>query len=822
MSSPEAVKYTFGEFQLDSGEPALLRNGKPVTLQLKTLETLIALVKRSGHLVTRDELIEEIWPDAFVDENNLSQHIRTLRKMLEESKGQAAVIETVPRRGYRFLSGAAADGDQKGRLSPGIDHHCTPHRSTRLIGRESEIAELTRLLKQDDVRLLTLTGVGGTGKTTLAQAVSYEIAPFFRDGVCFVQLGSVTNPDLAVAGIAQSLGIKESGTTPVLTVLKNYVRERRMLLVVDNFEQVLPAAPALAELIHTAPGLKILVTSRAVLRLSTDREYMVPPLSVPEASKPPTVAALGDYESVRLFAQRAAEVRPGFALTEDNVGDVAQICTRLDGLPLAIELAAARVKILSPKTILQKLENRLSILTGGATDLPARQRTVRGTVEWSYDLLDDDEKAIYRRLSVFAGGFTFESAESVVREWGRSASSDDARSPAISGDSSSDMLDLLTSLSDKSLVVSREQADGNIRFRMLEVVREYALETLALAGEKDALIRAHAAYFLRLAEAAAEHLQRAESLSWLNLLEEEHDNLRAVLRWSLDDDPETAGRMAAALRFFWLFHTHITEGRRWVNLAYEKSFDLSSGIRAKLLNSLGVGARIQGDYESAEILHTEALAESSAAGDIREVAFSNRGLGAVAARRGNIAAAQQFFERTLELSRELQDVSEVGYSLGSLGTLARIKGDNSNARRMLEESLATFRQLGQTERVITNLYGLGVIGYKEKDMASARELFSEAILLAQSLKDKIHISDLFDGIAAVDIGEDLDKAARLAGAAARLRESIGYELAPAERAFREEYISKIKTGMNEEAFIARCAEGAVLSTDDAIDLAINN
>ena len=825
MSVREAAIYSFGDFHLNAEEPALLRHGTAIPLQLKALQTLIALVKRSGQLVTREELIDEIWPDAFVEENNLSQHIRVLRRSL--GIDGHSVIETIPRRGYRFLPEVRILASNTfAEFGAEYSEPASLRGTDSLIGRGTEISKISELLRSESTRILTLSGVGGTGKTTLARAVGDELRSFFPDGVTFVELGLVTNADFVISVIAQSLGLKEgTSSTPIIEVLKGYLRMRRMLLIVDNFEQVLPAAPQLAELIQASPGLKILVTSRAALKLSAGREFVVPPLRVPESPFRASLTELSECGSVRLFVKRAEQARPGFELTECNADAVAQICIRLDGLPLAIELAAARVKIITPSLILEKLENRLKLLTGGAADLPARQQTIRGTVEWSYELLDISEKALFRRLSVFSGGFAFEMAETVMRGHVEIAPS----SYGLNGkaDPAEDLLnisilDSLGSLIDKSLIVSRELPDGTIRFRMLEVVREYGREALESAGELELSSRTHAESFLELAESAAPHLQGSDSVKWLDQLEEEHDNLRAALRWSLKNDLPVAARLAAALRFFWLFHTHILEGHKWMKETYEKSLDLPPEVRAKLLNGLGVGARIKGDYDSACVMHMEALYASTEAADKRETALSYRGLGAVAGRRGEIDAAQAFYESTLELSRELNDDSEIGYSLGSLGGLAQKMGDNARARALLQESLTTFRQLGQKERVTTNLFALGVIAYQENDLANSRILFEEAILIAQELGDKIHISDLLDGLAAVMVFEDPPRAARIAAAAATLRESIGYELAPAERLFRENYVSRVKASLDAARFDDLYCEGRKLTVAKAIELAVEH
>lgn len=804
MDLTEASIYEFGVFHVDVDKGLLLRDGQPVTLQWKSFETLCFLVRSEGRVVTRSELMDSLWADTFVEENNLSQHIRALRKALGSDENGNQFIETIPRRGYRFVPPV-----QLARCKASSPHENAgkPVRNAELIGREREIREIVEILLRDDVRILTLTGIGGTGKTTLAKAVAKEINEHFRDGVLVVEMGAITDPDLVAPTITQALNIKETGG-PVLDVLKNYLSERKLLLVIDNFEQVLAAAPSLAELVRASTGLKILVTSRAVLRLSLSHDFVVPPLGLPDSSAEFSINEISRSESVRLFVERSRSAKPGFQLTEDNAREIAEICTRLDGLPLAIELAAARVRIISPASILERLDNQLALLTGGAKDLPARQQTVRNTLLWSYELLSAPKQTLFRRLAVFSGGFTLEAAEAVV---GNASDS----WPAIN------VLNGITSLVGNSLLVQKEQsAGGQERFSMLEVVREYAQEELESSGEAEQIRSDQAAYFVNLAETADPLLQRGESVKWLNRLEYENDNLRAALHWSLEREPKTAARLAAALRFFWLFHTHIVEGHKWIRLTFERSETTDLNIRSKLLNGIGVGARIRGNYDEAHRMHSDALAASMKSGDSREIALSFRGLGAVAARQGDFKLAQESFERTLEISRELNDRSEIGYSLGSLGGLARLKGDYQCARELLEESLETVRELGQDERVITNLLGLGVIAHQENDDGRARSFFEEGLLLAGQLMDKIHISDLLDGFAAIACRSDAKRCALLAGAADHVRRSIGYELAPAERLFRNEYLDKVTAELGEAIFAEHYDSGSRLSADAAVALAL--
>lgn len=676
-----------------------------------------------------------------------------------------------------------------------------------IIGREKEIAEIKDLLLQTNVRLVTMTGVGGTGKTKLSQAVARESLTEFSDGVFIVELAAVTNTELVIPTIALPFGVKEAGGKSILEIFKDYLSDRRMLIVIDNFEQVIDAAPQIAELLSAAGNLKILVTSRTLLHLSSEREFVVPPLAIPTDVWQVSLDELSKYEAVKLFVERACDIKPNFALTKENAGSVAEICARLDGLPLAIELAAARVKILSPQMILTKLGNRLKLLTGGARDLPARQQTMRGAVEWSYDLLDEDEKRLFRRLAVFAGGTTFEAAEAVCAGFD-------------SDKESLEVLDLITSLVDKSLLVSKEQAGGETRFRMLETVREYALESLAASNEAEAMRRRHADYFLALGEAAEPHLQSEQAVEWLNRLEDEHDNLRDALRWSLENDQPLAARLAAAIRFFWIYHTHLTEGRKWLKAAFERSSRfVPAVIRFKLLFGLGQAARMQGDYETARKAFEESLAEGKAAKDLRQVAQSNRGAGTVALLQGDFTTGRKFTEEALAISRQLDDKFGIASSLSILGDLARVDGDNTAARPLIEEALTISRQIGNKEVLSSNLINLGAVAYSEGDFGAGRMHFAECLVTAQELGNKILIAYALDGFAAfAAAGEDAELGAKLAGAAEQLREQIGCRIELSDRRFREAYLAKLKIVMDEEAFAKAYEQGRKLKLEEAVAL----
>ena len=680
-----------------------------------------------------------------------------------------------------------------------------PHKRTNnlsrhygsIIGREKEKAAVIELLSKESTRLVTLTGIGGTGKTRLAQAVGLEMLPEFSAGVFFIELAGVAQPDLVAASIAQPLGIKDTGGLPVLELLKDHLKDREMLLVLDNFEQVVDAGPQLAELLSECERLKILVTSRVLLHLSVEREMVVPPLSPPSGAVPFT--ELQANEAIRLFVERAVAVKPSFELTEENAAAIAAICLRLEGLPLAIELAAARIKILSPEGILTRLEDRLNFLTGGPRDLPARQRTMHGAVDWSYGLLTEDEKSLFRRLSVFAGGFRLDAAE------------------ALHGESSGDVVDLVTSLVNQSLLLDRRQRNGEPRFQMLDVVRDYAIASLDAAGEKESVMAEHAAYFVSLAEEAEPFLQAARSADWLDRLEEEDDNIRTAMQWSLNNEPRLAVRLAVGLRNFWLLHSHLGEGYRWLKAALESGGDHPAALRFKLMNGLGLAARFRGDLKTAHEAYENGLAAGIEARDNQGIAVSSRGLGLVAMEQGDLAASEIYFGSGLEISRELDDKFGTALSLSFLGDLARTQGDYAKARPLFEEALEYFKELDNKSAAADSLNNLAASEFSLGDFESARQHFGESMSIASTLGNKMTISYSIDGFAALAVAAgELPTAASLAAAADAVRDSIGYKIEPAEKRFRDNYLEKLITMLPAADLEAGTARGRTLTLNQAM------
>jgi predicted ATPase/class 3 adenylate cyclase len=606
-----------------------------------------------------------------------------------------------------------------------------PVQPTPLIGREQEVTAIGQLLSQEDVRLLTLTGPGGMGKTRLGLQVAAELSDLFPGGVFFVDLSALRNPKLVVPTIAQTFGLSEGGGQSLLERLKAWLDMKQLLLLLDNFEQVADAALEVAALLAACPQLKAMVTSREVLHVRAEREFSVPPLELPELPHParlPDLVALSHCAAVALFIQRARAVKPDFQLTATNARAVAEVCIRLDGLPLAIELAAARMKVLPPQALLARLDQRLAVLTGGARDVPARQQTLRNTIEWSYNLLDEEEQRLFRRLSVFVGGCTLEATEAIY-----SALDNDS-------DGAGQVLDIVASLIDKSLLHQTEKEEP--RFMMLETIREYGLEALSAGGEMQVTRQAHADYYLRLSEEAEPELGGPEQVAWLERLERERDNLRAALHWFLEDEgtelsPEMALRLAAALERFWVIRGQRSEGRTELSRALARSEGVAALVRAKALLAAARLAFVQGDYDQGEALAQESLALFRQTGNTRGIALSLDRLGVAAWRRGNFAQARSLMDEDLSLFKEVGDKVRVAWSLFTLALLESKQGEYARARVLLEESLAMHKEVGNKRGMAASLSQLaGVLLVSQGDQAKAQALLEEGLALDREVDSK--------------------------------------------------------------------------------------
>jgi predicted ATPase/class 3 adenylate cyclase/Tfp pilus assembly protein PilF len=684
--------------------------------------------------------------------------------------------------------------------------HNLPTQPTPLVGREKELREALERLQQERVRLLTLTGPGGIGKTRLSLQLAAEQIESFPDGVFFVNLAPLTDPALLPSAVAQAIGVREEAERPLPETLRAHLQGKRLLLVLDNFEQITPAAPLVAELLGGAAGLKVLVTSRVALRLRGEHDYAVPPLALPDLHQLPPLGRLTQYAAVRLFLERAQAAKADFTVTRENAHAVAEICVRLDGLPLALELAAARIRILPAQAMLARLQSRLKLLTGGARDLPERQQTLRGAIEWSHDLLSEEEKRLLRRLAVFLGGRTLEAIEAVCNAEG-----------------DLDVLEGVSSLVDKSLLRQEESAEGEPRFLMLETIHEYALEKLEESAEAKEIGRRHTEFFLALAEEADPQLLGAAQGQWIVRLEAEHDNLRAALsRTMARGEVELAGRLAAALWRFWSARGHLREGRRWYAevLAAE---GLSPRTRAKALLGAGGLAWRQGELTAAEPLLTESLALCRELEDARGIATALNGLGILAAERGELDRAQALYEEALARWREIGDSGQVANLLNSLGSLADRRQEYAGAKSLFRESLALARQAGNAALVSVALLNLGGVARRQGDLPGARMHLRQSLHVARDIGHvqwaTYGLAVLAQLLAATGAAE---RAARFFGAVEARFAAMGSHLQANERPEYDRDLAAARLQLEPALWERLYQEGAAWSLEEAIACALED
>jgi predicted ATPase/class 3 adenylate cyclase len=678
-----------------------------------------------------------------------------------------------------------------------------PSQLTSFVGREDEMAEVRELLGR--ARLLTLTGPGGTGKTRLALRVASETLTEYRDGAFFADLSSLTDPGLVPSAVAGALGVREVPGRPIVEVVEDHIRDKELLLVADNFEQVVQAASVIEELLSAAPGLKVIATSRVVLSVRGEHEYVVPPLDPPDPERLPDLPTLRRVEAVQLFTERAMAASPRFRVTEENAPAVAAITGRLDGLPLAIELAATRTKLLTPQQILPRLERSLSLLTSGVRTLPERQRTLRGAIAWSHDLLEEAERALFARLSVFTGGWTLDSAEAVC-------------DPAGLG---IDPLDGLASLVDKSLIRRAESLVGDARFTMLETIREFGREQLDASGEADVLRRRHGEHFLDLALEAEPHLTTDDQTMWLDRCDREHPNIRAALRWAIEEEEaDRAQEAAGALWRFWQQRGYLAEGRQW----FEEVLALPSGqgrtsARAKALLGAGGVAWWQKDREAAGRFYEAALAVERELGDPGRIAEALYNHSFVVA-GDDVESAAALLDESLELFRQAGDERGAAQVLAMLVIRDAEAGEWTAVLARLEETVAIWRRVGDRLHLAFDLVWLAIahgrLGHREAARAAALE--SLDIFLEADNHTGI-------GIALVDLaflatweGRHED-AIRLSGAFESLRESVGGPPGGFAGLLEGDPADEARTHLQEEAARRAWEEGLAMSVEDAVALA---
>jgi predicted ATPase len=793
-----AQSYRFGEVEVRPAERQLLVEGRPAAVGARAFDVLMALIDHRDRVVSKNELLDMVWPGLVVEENNLQVQVSSLRKLLGPQS-----VATIPGRGYRFtLEVEPLDAAAACALPP--RKHNLPAQMKSFIGREREIAEIRECL--ESARLVTLTSVGGTGKTRLSLQVASALLHDYPDGVWLVELAPLADERRVPQAVASVLGVTEVAGRPVAEALVKFVQSRRLLIILDNCEHLLQAAANLAKhLLQSGEGLKILASSREQLHVGGEKVYPVPALALPERGSPVALEALAQCEAVRLFVDRTLAVQPGFQVSEANARAVADICRRLDGIPLAIELAAARMSALSVESLASRLNDCFRLLTGGdATALP-RQQTLRASIDWSYDLLTVPERIVLRRLAVFTGGWTLEAAEAV----------------GAGGDvAAADLMDLLTHLVDKSLVALDAQGE---RYHLLETVRQYAQELLRASGEEDATRTRHLKHYVAMAEAARTALFGAQQALWLARLDHERENLLAAHAWC-DHAPEGVElgfTLVSGLKFYWLV-------RGLVGLAHRVTIEALARANAQDRNMRRCSALFDagqldyfmGRYPDAQRHLEESLAIARELANPQAIAKPLQPLGLACLGQGDLKTARKHLEEALELARAVGDKRNIGAALNALAQLHRVEGALDSAELLYENFLGHARELGDSESIAIGHLNLAMVAICRAWNAPARGRLLEALAIVDEIGSKSSGQAVLEVCAGLSsLRGEWETTAHFFGAAEAQSALSGIHRDPTDEAFLAPRVAKARHALGAARYREAEEAGRALSYPEAMSRA---